>query len=154
MDPVTILVKRVRPEQDQDLPLPAYQTEHASGLDLSAAVPEPLRINPGAIALVPTGLAVALPPGFEAQIRPRSGMALKYGLTLINAPGTIDADYRGEIGLAVINLGPEPVTIQRGDRVAQMVVTRVCQATLALVEELEPTERGSGGFGHTDEVRS
>lgn len=151
MDPITIHVKRVRPEEDRDLPLPAYMTEHASGLDLVAAVREPVRIEPGAIVLVPTGLAMALPPGFEAQIRPRSGLALSHGLTLINAPGTIDADYRGEIGLAMINLGPRPVTIRRGDRVAQMVVTRVSRAVLVLMEELEPTRRGSGGFGHTDE---
>jgi dUTP pyrophosphatase len=146
---VTVQVTRVRGDADSDLDFPRYMTDHASGLDLMAAVNEPLTIEPGRIVLVPTGLAVAIPPGYEAQIRPRSGLALKHGLTLINTPGTIDADYRGEIGLAVVNLGPEPVTIQRGDRVAQMVVNRVWRAELEIVDQLDETERGGGGFGHT-----
>ena len=149
MDKVKVQVRRLRPEEDADLPLPRYMTPASSGLDLMAAIIEPLIIQPGRINLIPTGLAVSLPPGFEAQIRPRSGMALKHGLTLINSPGTIDADYRGEVGLAVINLGPEPVTIRRGDRIAQMIVTRVWRAELELVEDLEETRRGAGGFGHT-----
>ena len=146
---VTVQVTRVRGDADADLDFPQYMTDHASGLDLRAAVNEPLTVEPGRIVLVPTGLAVAIPPGYEAQIRPRSGLALKHGLTLINTPGTIDADYRGEIGLAVINLGPEAVTIQRGDRVAQMVVNRVWRAELEIVEQLDETKRGGGGFGHT-----
>ncbi len=149
MESVHVQVIRVRPEEDADLPLPRYMTAASAGLDLTAAVREPVDVEPGRITLIPTGLAVALPEGFEAQIRPRSGLALKKGLTIINAPGTIDADYRGEIGLAVVNLGPEPVTINRGDRVAQMVVTRVWQAELQLVDKLTDTERGDGGFGHT-----
>jgi len=146
---IKVRVKRVRPEEDRDLPLPAYMTPHASGMDLMAAVKEPVVLKPGQIRLVPTGLAMAIPAGFEAQIRPRSGLALKSGVSLINAPGTIDSDYRGEIGLAVINLGPDPVVIRRGDRIAQMIFTRVWQARLDLVAELEETDRGAGGFGHT-----
>ena len=149
MDRIRIQVRRLNPERDADIPLPEYMTPYSSGMDLRAAVTEPLTIEPGAIALVPTGLAVALPAGCEAQIRPRSGLALKKGLTLVNSPGTIDADYRGEIGLAVINLGQEPVAINRGDRVAQMVVARVWQAELELTMELSETDRGGGGFGHT-----
>ena len=149
MEKIKVRIKRLRPDEDFDLPLPQYSTSGSAGLDLAAAVKEPVVIDPGRIALIPTGLAVSLPPGYEAQIRPRSGLALKKGLTLINSPGTIDADYRGEIGLAVINLGPEPVTVERGDRVAQMVLSRVWQADLELVEDLDETRRGSGGFGHT-----
>ena len=146
---IKVFVTKVRPDDDADLPLPQYMTAASSGLDLTAAVKEPVTVDPGKIVLIPTGLAIALPIGYEAQIRPRSGLALKKGLTLINTPGTIDADYRGEIGLAVINLGPEPVVIGRGDRVAQMVVARTLQADLELVNELDDTERGAGGFGHT-----
>lgn len=146
---IKVQVKRIRPEEDQDLPLPAYMTPRSAGMDLQAAVKEPVVMKPGQVMLIPTGLAIALPSGFEAQIRPRSGLALKKGLSLINSPGTIDADYRGEIGLAVINLGQEPVTINRGDRIAQMIFTRVWQAELDLVSELEETDRGPGGFGHT-----
>ncbi|MBW2061578.1 MAG: dUTP diphosphatase [Deltaproteobacteria bacterium] len=146
---IKVQVKRIRPEEDQDLPLPAYMTPRSAGMDLLAAVKESVVMEPGQVMLIPTGLAMALPSGFEAQIRPRSGLALKKGLSLINSPGTIDADYRGEIGLAVINLGQEPVTIKRGDRIAQMIFTRVWQAELDLVSELEETDRGPGGFGHT-----
>lgn len=149
VEKVEIFVKRVRPGQDGDIPLPEYMTAASAGLDLRAAVTEPVTIRPGRMALIPSGLAVALPIGFEAQIRPRSGLAFKKGLTLINSPGTIDADYRGEIGLAVINLGPEDVIIERGDRIAQMVINRVYRAELALVQDLDETERGGGGFGHT-----
>ncbi|MEE9517643.1 MAG: dUTP diphosphatase [Candidatus Adiutricales bacterium] len=149
MPRIKVQIMRVRPEEDKDLPLPEYKTQHSSGLDLMASVKEPVKIEPGRIKLIPTGLAVALPPGFEAQIRPRSGISLKKGLSLINSPGTIDADYRGEIGLAAINLGSEPVIIERGDRIAQMVITRVWQADLTLVPELDETDRNSGGFGHT-----
>jgi dUTP pyrophosphatase len=149
METIKVKIIRIRPEDDADLPLPQYMTGSSAGLDLAAAVSEPVRLDPGQIKLIPTGLAIALPDGFEAQIRPRSGMALNKGLTLINAPGTIDADYRGEIGLAVINLGSKPVEINRGDRIAQMVISKVWQARLELVVELESTDRGSGGFGHT-----
>jgi len=149
LEKIKVLISRLRPEEDADLPIPQYMTPASAGLDLTAAVKDPLTIEPGRILLVPTGLAVAIPVGFEAQIRPRSGLALKKGLTLINAPGTIDADYRGEIGLAVINLGSENVTIRRGDRIAQMVVSRICQAELELVPVLDETQRGAGGFGHT-----
>lgn len=141
--------KRVRPAEDADLPMPAWQTAGAAGLDLAAGVREALTLAPGAIALVPTGWAMAIPEGYEGQIRPRSGLALKKGLTLINSPGTIDSDYRGEVQLPLINLGPEPVTIQRGDRVAQLVINKVERPALALVEELSDTVRGSGGFGST-----
>ena len=149
MDKIKIQVKRIRPETDGDLPLPQYMTSSSAGMDLLAAVPDTLRLEPGQIELVPTGLAISLPPGYEAQIRPRSGLALKKGISLVNAPGTIDADYRGEIGLVMINLGPDPVDILRGDRVAQMIISRVWQAELELVEELGETDRGAGGFGHT-----
>jgi len=141
--------KRVRPLEDADLPVPAWQTAGASGLDLAAGVREPLTLAPGEIALVPTGWALALPPGYEGQIRPRSGLALKKGLTLVNSPGTIDWDYRGEIQLPMINLGPAPVTIMRGDRLAQMVVAKVERPELSVVEALTPTGRGTGGFGST-----
>jgi len=133
------------------LPLPAYQSAHAAGLDLLAAVPEnaPLVLSPGKHALVPTGLAIALPEGFEAQVRPRSGLAAKHGVTVLNAPGTVDADYRGEIQVILINHGAEPFTIHRGERIAQMVIAPVVQAELNPVSTLPDTGRGSGGFGST-----
>jgi dUTP pyrophosphatase len=133
------------------LPLPSYQSAHAAGLDLLAAVPagEPLTLAPGARALVPTGIAIALPSGCEAQVRPRSGLAVKQGLTVLNSPGTIDADYRGEVQVLLINLGQAPVVIERGMRVAQMVVAKVEQARLRAVVSLDLTQRGSGGFGST-----
>jgi len=149
MEKVKIKIRRVRPGEDADLPLPKYETSGSSGLDLRAAVRIPVTIKPGQRALIPSGLALALPTGYEIQVRPRSGLALNHGLTLINSPGTIDADYRGEIGLAVINLGQEDVVIRRGDRIAQMVIARVWPAELELVENLEDTDRGEGGFGHT-----
>ncbi len=141
--------KRVRPERDGDRPVPARQTAGAAGLDLSAGVEAPLTLAPGAIALVPTGWAVAIPEGFEGQVRPRSGLALKKGLTLVNTPGTIDCDYRGEVQLPMINLGPEPVTINRGDRVAQLIISRVERPVVVVVAELSETGRGAGGFGST-----
>lgn len=144
-----IKVLRLRPDRDADLPLPAYMTPHSAGMDLRAALDTDLILAPGAIALVPTGLAIALPSGFEAQIRPRSGLAVKHGIGLINSPGTIDADYRGEIKIAVINLGPQPYTLHRGDRIAQMVIQRVFQARFQVVEALDETSRNDGGFGHT-----
>lgn len=135
----------------EGLPLPAYQTALAAGLDLRAAVADdaPLTLAPGAYALVPTGLAIALPPGFEAQVRPRSGLAVRFGVTVLNAPGTIDADYRGEIGVPLINHGAEPFVVRRGERIAQMVIAPVVQARFAPVAELDATARGTGGFGST-----
>jgi len=135
----------------EGLALPAYQTAHAAGLDLLAAVPEdkPIMLAPGDRALVPTGLAMALPAGYEAQVRPRSGLAVKHGVTVLNSPGTIDADYRGEIGVPLINHGREAFTIKRGERIAQMVVAPVAQVSLAPVAELPPSGRGQGGFGST-----
>ena len=132
-----------------DLPLPAYMTPEAAGMDLFAAVTEPLLLPPGDRVLVPTGLQIALPAGFEGQIRPRSGLAVKHGITVLNSPGTIDADYRGEIKVILINLGQEPYTITRGDRIAQLIVSKVEKASIILCEELPDSERGSGGFGHT-----
>lgn len=135
----------------EGLPLPAYQSAHAAGLDLLAAVPEnaPLVLAPGKHALVPTGLAIALPDGFEAQVRPRSGLAARHGVTVLNSPGTVDADYRGEISVILINHGAEPFTIRRGERIAQMVIAPVVQAELNPVTTLPETGRGSGGFGST-----
>lgn len=132
-----------------DLPLPAYQSAHAAAMDLHAAVESPLTIEPGRIALVGCGFAMALPDGYEAQVRPRSGLASRHGLTVVNAPGTIDADYRGEVKVALINLGPGPFVIDRGLRIAQLVVAPIARATWAPVDTLPDTERGSGGFGST-----
>jgi dUTP diphosphatase len=135
----------------EGLALPAYQTAHAAGLDLLAAVPAdaPLVLLPGKHAMVPTGLTIALPAGYEAQVRPRSGLAAKHGVTVLNAPGTVDADYRGEIAVLLINHGPEPFTIRRGERIAQMVIAPVAQAQLIPVTSLSTTDRGGGGFGST-----
>jgi dUTP pyrophosphatase len=139
----------MRLEGNQDMALPSYETAGSSGLDLRAAVHGVLTLHPGEIRLVPTGLAVSLPTGYEAQIRPRSGLALKHGVGMVNSPGTIDSDYRGEIGLVLINWGKTPFLIKRGDRIAQMVVTRVSRAEVLEVERLEATARGEGGFGHS-----
>jgi len=144
---VEVLVRRL--PEGRDLPLPQRATPHASGFDLRARLEQPLVLEPGQRALVPTGIVVALPPGHEAQVRPRSGLALKQGLTLLNSPGTVDADYRGEVGVLLVNLGREPVTVRRGDRIAQLVVQRLPQAVLIEVDDLPETERGPGGFGHT-----
>jgi len=135
----------------EGLALPAYQTEHAAGLDLLAAVPEnkPVVLAPGDRALVPTGLAMALPVGYEAQVRPRSGLAVKHGVTVLNSPGTIDADYRGEIGVLLVNHGRDTFTIRRGERIAQMVVAPVTQGSFAPVAELPTSARGASGFGST-----
>ena len=146
---VDVRVKRL--PHGKDLPLPTYQSASSAGLDLQAAIaPQTtLVIEPGSRELVPTGLAIELPEGFEAQIRPRSGLALKKGVTLVNTPGTIDADYRGEIGVIVINHGSEPFEIVRGDRIAQMIVAPVVQARLVEVDDLSSSDRGAGGFGST-----
>lgn len=149
MNEIEIRVQRL--PHASGLPLPSYQTEHAAGLDLLAALPAgaPLMLAPGARALVPTGLAIALPPGFEAQVRPRSGLAVKSGLTVLNSPGTIDSDYRGEVQVLLINLGDAPVLLERGMRIAQMVIASVQRAVLTEGPSLDPTTRGSGGFGST-----
>jgi dUTP pyrophosphatase len=146
-----IEIQMTRLPHGKDLPLPSYQSADAAGLDLLAAVPEaaPLVISPGSRALVPTGLAIALAPGYEAQVRPRSGLAARHGLTVLNAPGTIDADYRGEIQVLLINLGSEPVTIARGMRIAQLVIAPVVRGHISEVASLDETPRGSGGFGST-----
>jgi len=135
----------------EGLALPAYQSALAAGLDLVAAVPEdaPMILAPGQYALVPTGLTIALPPGYEAQVRPRSGLAAKHGVTVLNSPGTVDADYRGEISVLLINHGATPFTIRRGERIAQMVIAAMVQAELVPVISLSATDRGSGGFGST-----
>jgi dUTP pyrophosphatase len=133
----------------EDVPLPRYMSEHASGMDVCAAVEAPVALAPGDIALVPTGLTVAIPPGYEIQVRPRSGLSLKHGITVVNAPGTIDSDYRGEVGIILGNVGKETFTIERGMRVAQLVVASVVQAELTEQAALSETDRSSGGFGHT-----
>jgi dUTP pyrophosphatase len=138
-----------RMESGRDLPLPRKMTDHAAGFDLCAAVKEPLTIEPGRIALIPCGFSMALPAGYEAQIRPRSGLASRNGITPINSPGTIDADYRGEVMTPLINLGHKPFVVERGMRIAQMLIAPVPEVRMVEVEELDETERGSGGFGHT-----
>lgn len=145
--PVTVRV--YRSAGCEDIPLPAYETAHAAGMDVRAAVTEAIAIAPGCRAMVPTGLHIELPPGTEAQIRPRSGLAARHGITMLNSPGTIDADYRGEIQLIVINHGQEPFTIRRGDRIAQMIVAPVLRVQWEPAPALEETSRGHGGFGHT-----
>ena len=143
-----VQVRRVRSGDDR-LPLPRYMSPHAVGLDLAADVPADVVLAAGARALVPTGLAIAIPPGYEGQVRPRSGRAFSQGLTVLNAPGTIDADYRGEVGVLVVNLGQAPVRITRGDRIAQLVIAPVVRIEWDEVAELDPTDRGDGGFGST-----
>ncbi|HSC41363.1 MAG TPA: dUTP diphosphatase [Candidatus Binatia bacterium] len=145
-------IRRIRPGVNQ-LDLPAYMTEGAAGMDICADIDHDRTLAPLERALIPAGLAIALPPGFEAQIRPRSGLALRQGLTMINSPGTIDSDYRGEIQLIAINLGSEPIVIHRGQRIAQMIIQRVVRAEWVEVEELPSSARESGGFGHTDNTR-
>lgn len=143
---VRLKVRRVRPS---DLPLPSYQTAHAAGMDLLADVTEEVVLEPMDRRLIPTGLSVELPPGYEAQVRPRSGLALKQGLTCLNSPGTIDADYRGEVGVIIANLSKERAIVRRGDRIAQLVVAAVARAEWVEVEALGESERGAGGFGST-----
>jgi dUTP pyrophosphatase len=145
--PIDFLVRRKA--GCEDLPLPRYMSEAAAGMDVCAAVEAPLVVRPGEVRLVPTGLFVAVPPGYEVQVRPRSGLALKHGLTIVNAPGTIDADYRGEVGIIVGNVGREPFTVTRGQRIAQLVVAAIARAEVRLVEALPETDRGAGGFGHS-----
>lgn len=144
---IAVAVRRL--PHGADLPLPSYATPDSAGMDLLAAVTAPLTLGPGARALVPTGLAIQLPAGHEAQVRPRSGLALKQGVTVLNAPGTIDADYRGEVGVILVNLGQAPFVIQRGDRIAQLIVAPVTRAAWVEAETLEDSQRGAGGFGST-----
>lgn len=144
---IPVAIKRIRPGTSH--PLPCYMTPHSAGMDLYADLTEDLVVHPGERILVPTGIAIALPEGFEAQIRPRSGLALKHGISLVNAPGTIDADYRGEISVILINHGREPFRLNRGERVAQMVVAPFTRVVWEERDELENTDRGAGGFGHT-----
>ena len=148
---MTPTVPIVRLPHGQGLPLPAYETAQAAGMDLRAAVPddEPLTLRPGSRFPVPTGLAFALPPGFEGQVRPRSGLAFKHGVTCLNTPGTVDADYRGEVKVILINLGEEDFVIRRGERIAQLIIAPVVQATWSEVDSLDETARGGGGFGST-----
>lgn len=144
-----VRVQIVREPHARDLPLPGYETEHAAGMDLRAAVDDAVILAPGQRALVPTGVRIALPPGYEAQVRPRSGLAVKYGVGLVNAPGTIDADYRGEIRVVLINLGAAPYIVRRGDRIAQLVIAPVTRVFWDPADTLDETGRGEGGFGHT-----
>jgi dUTP pyrophosphatase len=146
---VTVRVKRL--PHGGGLPLPTYQSKHAAGLDLVAGVPdaEPVELQPGARVLIPTGFALELPGGYEAQIRPRSGLALKHGVTLLNSPGTIDCDYRGELMVLLINHGSEPFIVRRGDRIAQLVIAPVAQVEVVAADALGATTRGQGGFGST-----
>jgi dUTP pyrophosphatase len=146
---VTVRAKRL--PHGEGLPLPSYQSSHAAGLDVVAGVPEgaPIELLPGARAIIPTGFALQLPHGYEAQVRPRSGLALKHGVTLLNTPGTIDSDYRGELMVILINHGTEPLVVRRGDRIAQLVIAPVTQVEIATVDELGATVRGQGGFGST-----
>jgi dUTP pyrophosphatase len=149
VEQIRIQIKRLR-SSDHAFALPAYMTDGAAGMDLCADIDGDMTLTPMARALIPTGIAIALPMGFEAQIRPRSGLALKQGITLVNSPGTIDADYRGEIQVIAINLSNEPIVIEPGQRIAQMIVQRVVRAEWQEVSELPSSERQAGGFGHTD----
>lgn len=149
MNSTEITIEIMQLPGHEDLPLPAYETAHASGMDVRAAITEAVTLNPGMRMAVPTGLCMAIPPGYEAQVRPRSGWALREGITMINAPGTIDADYRGEIKVLLVNLGDAAVTINRGDRIAQIVFGPVVNVSWEKTVKLAKTLRGAGGFGHT-----
>jgi dUTP pyrophosphatase len=151
VEQIQIQIKRMRTD-GTPLALPLYMTNGASGMDLCADIPNDLRLDPMERSLIPTGIAIALPEGFEGQIRPRSGLALKHGLALVNSPGTIDADYRGEIQVIAVNLGREPIVIQRGQRIAQLVIQRTFRVRWEEVEELPESARAEGGFGHTDQA--
>ena len=144
-----VLIKFKRLDDSVDLPLPCYESKGSSGMDIRACVKGPVILQPGQIKLIPTGLAISIPFGYEAQMRPRSGLALKHGIGLVNSPGTIDSDYRGEIGIVMINWGESPFTVRRGDRIAQMIISKVCRADIVEAEMLDDTLRGEGGFGHS-----
>jgi len=147
MKTVRIAVRKAR--HAADIPLPEYMSDGASGIDLVAAIDTTVTVEPGQRVHIPTGVHVAIPPGFEGQIRPRSGLALHHGVTVLNTPGTVDADYRGEIGVILVNLGDAPFTISRGDRIAQMVIVPICRAVLTETDTLPESRRQEGGFGHT-----
>ncbi|MFP4088026.1 MAG: dUTP diphosphatase [Desulfobacteraceae bacterium] len=147
MDTISIKVKMS--DKGKDLPMPAYASEGASGMDIRACVEAPVLLQPGETRLIPTGLTVSVPRGYEAQMRPRSGLALHHGIGMLNAPGTIDSDYRGEVGVILVNWGRKPFQIRRGDRIAQMVLSKVYRAEWREVEDLDETPRGMGGFGHS-----
>lgn len=144
-----VIIKVKRLNGKDGAPLPAYASGGSSGIDIRAFLSTPILLKPGKIQLIPTGIAISIPSGFEVQIRPRSGLALHHGVGMVNAPGTIDSDYRGEIGIILINWGDRPFTIYNGDRIAQMIISRTYRAEIVEVEELDKTERGEGGFGHT-----
>jgi len=146
---VTLKLLRLKPEDNGDLPLPQSMTSQAAGMDICAAIKDEIVLKQGEISLIPTGFAMALPGGYEAQIRPRSGLAVKHGVTVVNSPGTIDSDYRGEVMVGLINLGKSDYRIHRGDRIAQMVIKKVLLVNVETVLQLDKTERDSGGFGHT-----
>jgi dUTP pyrophosphatase len=146
---VKVRIKKVRGKEDQDLPSPRYMTEKSSGMDLYAAVDKEVILEPGRRQLIPTGISVSIPEGYEAQVRPRSGLALRDGISLVNTPGTIDADYRGEVGVLLINHGEKSFRVRWGDRIAQMVIVPVVRAELEWVDDLDETARSGGGFGHT-----
>jgi dUTP pyrophosphatase len=147
LEKIPIKIKRL--QNNPDLPLPGYETEGSSGMDIRAAVDAPIVLNPGEIRLIQTGLCMSIPHGYEGQVRPRSGLALRHGIGMVNSPGTIDSDYRGEISIIMINWGQNPFTINRGDRIAQMVIGKVLRADLVSVDSLDSTLRGDGGFGHS-----
>ncbi len=147
MEQITIHIKRLK--KDRFIPLPQYMTEGSSGMDLFASLEEEIVLHAGERKLIPTGISVAIPEGFEGQIRPRSGLAIQKGIGLVNGPGTIDSDYRGEVGVLLINFGKDPVTVRNGERIAQMVISRVFRSTLVEVDDLPPTRRQDGGFGST-----
>ena len=146
---VTVELRWLLPERKRNIGLPDYETSGSAGMDVAAALDEEVTVAPGEIVLIPTGFAVAIPPGFEMQVRPRSGLAVKHGVTIVNSPGTIDSDYRGEVKIGLINLGRREYTIRRGDRVAQLVLAPVSRTRLVVVAQLDETARGVGGFGHT-----
>jgi dUTP pyrophosphatase len=147
MPPIKVKIKKA--ETAKDIPLPRYATNGSSGMDVYAAIDDEIIINPGEIKLIPTGFYLSIPRGYEAEVRPRSGLALKHGITLVNSPGTIDSDFRGLVCVVITNLGKKPYTIKRGDRIAQIVFKETIRGDLELCEELDETERASGGFGHT-----
>ena len=147
MERISVKVKPLKTHKG--LPLPEYESEGSSGLDIRACVEDLVSLNPNEIKLIPTGLAISIPPGYEAQIRPRSGLSLKHGIGIVNSPGTIDSDYRGEVGIILINWGSEPFAVRRGDRIAQMVISKIYRADILETEYLDATPRGEGGFGHS-----
>ncbi len=146
---IIVRVKRIRGQEDSEIPLPKYMSEHAAGMDLAADVEKDLTLAPGDRVIVPTGIVIELPHGFEAQIRPRSGLAIKNGVTVLNSPGTVDSDYRGEVKVILINHGNQPYVIKRGQRIAQMVISPVCHGQISLVDDIADTRRNAGGFGST-----